>query len=52
MEKKSRYSCRDYREEMRLLGLKRRLAQENLPEEERRALIREIEKLESTMGMD
>ena len=52
VEKESRYSCQDYREEMRLLGLKQRLAQENLSEEERRALIREIEKLESTMGMD
>lgn len=52
MEKESRYSCQDYREEMRLLGLMRRLAQENLSEEERRALIREIEKLESIMEMD
>ena len=52
MEKKSRYSCQDYREEMRLLGLKRRLAQKELSDEERRALIREIEELESTMEMD
>jgi len=52
MEKKSRYSCQDYREEMRLLGLKRRLARENLSEKEKRALIREIEKLESAMGID
>jgi hypothetical protein len=52
MEKKSRYSCRDYREEMRLLGLKRRLAQKELSDEERRVIIEEIQKLESAMEMD
>ena len=51
LENKTRYTCNEYREEMMLLGLKRRLAQEDLSEEERRAIIKEIEKLESEMRM-
>ena len=52
MGKESRYKCTDYREEMILLALKRRLAQENLSEEEKRAITEEIGKLESAMRMD
>ena len=48
----SNYSCLDYRQEMILLGLKRRLAQKGLSEEERRALIDKIRTLEADMGMD
>jgi hypothetical protein len=46
-----KYTCADYREEMRLLGLKRRLAQENLPEEERRRISEEVTRLEQAMAM-
>ncbi len=47
-----RYTCSDYREEMRLLGLRRRLEQEDLPPDERRRLEEEIRRLEREMGMD
>ena len=49
--RKRRYTCSDYREEMRLLGLRRRLEQAGLPEEERRRLTEEIEALERTLAM-
>ena len=52
MGEESKYSCLDYRQEMILLGLKRRLAQKGLSREERQALIEEIRKLEADMGMD
>ncbi|QTA92611.1 hypothetical protein [Desulfonema magnum] len=46
------YTCTDYRTEMILLGLERRLNQEDLSEEERRAILSEIRKLEEKMGLD
>ncbi len=46
------YTCMDYRQEMVLLGLRRRLEQEDLTEEERRALKARLLKLESEMEMD
>lgn len=52
MGDRSKYTCKDYREEMMLLGLMRRLAREDLSNEERLAIIEEIEKLESAMKMD
>lgn len=45
------YTCSDYREEMRLLGLRRRLEQEGVSGEERARLLREIERLERTLAM-
>lgn len=45
------YTCSDYREEMRLLALKRRLAQDGLTDEERRRVAAEIERLERAMAM-
>lgn len=45
------YTCNDYREEMRLLGLKKRLLVEDLPESEKRELLAEIALLEKKMGM-
>jgi len=50
--KNEQYGCSDYREEMRLMGLKRRLEKEKLDEPEQLRLIREIEALEAKMGMD
>jgi hypothetical protein len=52
VKRKSHDSCRDYREEMRLLGLRRRLARKDLSDEERQAIIEEIRRPESTMEMD
>ncbi|MHB8763761.1 MAG: hypothetical protein ACYDA8_05395 [Deferrisomatales bacterium] len=46
------YTCTDYRDEMRLLALKRRLAGDELGEEERRALAAEVERIERAMAMD
>ena len=51
MEKRSKYSCIDYRQEMMLLALRRRLAQDDLSEEERRRINEEMQKLESAMKM-
>jgi len=47
-----KYTCVDYRSEMKLLGLKRRLEEENLSEEERSQIVQEIKELEKKMDMD
>ncbi len=46
------YTCKDYRSEMKLLGLKRRLEEENLTEEERARITQEIKELEKAMNID
>ena len=46
------YTCNEYREEMMLLGLKKRLGLGNLSEEEKLALEEDIKRLESLMGME
>jgi len=46
------YTCQDYRQEMILLGLQRRLSDTNLSDEERRGVIEEIRKLELEMQFD
>ncbi len=51
-EKRKKYTCNEYRQEMRLLGLKRRFEQDNLSQEERQRIRQEIESLERTMAMD
>ena len=48
---KNNYTCNEYREEMILAALQRRLQQEDLSEEERAELLREIAELEERMGM-
>ena len=52
METTSKYTCMDYRQEMILMGLKQRLNQPDLPDEEKNIIIEEIKKLESEMDMD
>ncbi len=49
--KKRKYTCSDYREEMILLGLKRRLNEEDLGADERREIAKEIEDIEKKMGI-
>ncbi len=49
---KGKYTCNDYREEMILLGLKRRLALEKLDENEKKEIIEQIKKNEKAMGLD
>ena len=46
------YTCRDFREEMILLALKRQLSSTDLTEEERSALEKRVKELESDMGLD
>ena len=46
------YTCVDYRSEMKLLGLKRRLEEENLTEEDRAQIVQEIKELEEEMEMN
>lgn len=48
---KNNYTCNEYREEMILAALQRRLQQEDLSEEERAELLREIAEFEERMGM-
>lgn len=48
----SKYTCVEYRTEMRLLGLKKRLNASNLSDEEKQQIIEEIQKLESEMDMN
>lgn len=46
------YTCTDYRTEMILLGLKRRLEKNDLSEEERKDILAKIAELEAAMGLD
>ena len=45
------YTCNEYREEMLLLGLQRRLHAEDISEEERQRLKERVKDLEVAMGM-
>ncbi len=44
------YTCNEYRQEMILAGLRKRLATSELTPEERKELLNEVEKLEQEMG--
>jgi len=46
---KTQYTCAEYREEMMLLGLKKRLNNESLSDQEKETIIKEIKKLEAEM---
>ena len=52
MNKEPKYTCKDYREEMILVGLTNRLHRENLSEEERKAIKAEIEALKKSMHLE
>jgi hypothetical protein len=47
MASQTSYGCSDYRMEMLLVGLRERLRQEDLSEEERRSLEKELKTLEA-----
>jgi hypothetical protein len=51
LSSKNPYTCHEYREEMVLLGLQRRLHAEDITEEERESLQIKIKDLEASMGM-
>ncbi len=46
------YTCVDYRNEMILLALRRRLASEAMSADERKAIETQIRKIEKTMGIE
>lgn len=50
-EKKFIYTCNEYREEMILVNLHKRLQQEGLAEEDRWEIQMEIKRLERQMGL-
>ena len=52
MSEQSLYTCRQDREEMILLGLRKRLNVPELSERERQTIEKEIRRLEAQMGMD
>ncbi len=47
-----KYTCNEYREEMILLGLQKRLSSEKLSPKEKENLLMEITKVEKQMGID
>jgi hypothetical protein len=47
-----KYTCNEYRQEMRLMGLKKLLTSGNLTDSERQQLVMEIKRLEEEMKMD
>ncbi len=48
----SPYTCNEYRQEMILLGLQKRLANPDLSTEEKESILKEIERVTRAMGMD
>lgn len=52
MSAQGKYTCNEYRQEMMLLGLKRRLEDPELPDAEKKRLYEKVRQLERQMGMD
>ena len=52
MPQNSKYTCNDYRAEMRLLGLKKQLNEKDLSPAEKQTIAAEILKLEKALQMD
>jgi hypothetical protein len=46
-----KYTCEDYRQEMKLVALRKRLQQEYLSKAEKARIVKEIEKLEEEMKL-
>jgi hypothetical protein len=51
MAKSAAYTCVDYREEMILLGLRRRLEDPALSEDEKSVILSRIQELEKSLDM-
>ena len=51
MSENANYTCNDYRQEMILLALQRKLAEQDLSESEKAAIQEEIRRIEEQMGM-
>ena len=52
MPQDSKYTCNDYRAEMRLLGLKKQLHEENLSPARKAEIQAEIDRLEEILQMN
>jgi len=52
MAQLEKYTCSDYRAEMRLIGLKKRLNEETLSPSEKRLIKAEIDELERALQLD
>jgi hypothetical protein len=52
MADNNKYTCNEYRQEMILLGLRKRLASPDLSEEEKKRLKEEIAEVEQAMEID
>ncbi len=52
MMQKNKYTCSDYREEMRLISLKKRQNEETLSQVEKQTIAAEIVKLEKILQLD
>jgi uncharacterized coiled-coil DUF342 family protein len=48
----NKYTCNEYRQEMILMALKKRLATSSLTPEEEETIKSEIKRLQESMGMD
>ena len=48
----NKYTCNEYREEMILLALQKKLSSEDLTEEEKNKILAEIKEIEKKMGME
>ena len=51
MKPPGKYTCTEYRQEMMLLGLRRRLKEPGLSEADKERIVQEIKSLEDEMGM-
>jgi len=52
MPQNKKYTCSDYREEMRLVGLKKRLNEEKLSRTEKKTIETEIAELEKKLQLE
>ncbi len=52
MSEKNKYTCNEYREEMILLSLQRQLNKKGISEKEKKKILKEIEQLETKMGIN
>ena len=52
MGRDNTYTCAEYREEMMLLGLRRRLTNHTITEDKTQALLREIERLKISIDIN
>ena len=52
MHQRNKYTCNDYRDEMRLIGLRKRLNEDDLSPTERQLIEAEIARLEKALQLN